>query len=109
MSLVREIRRYGRHVIGSALWVLAMAYFMFHAVQGERGLLTWMQVRQQVAVAETELALSAVERERWEARIAQLRSNNLDPDLLDERARYVAGLGRPNEIVIFNRLGGGVR
>jgi cell division protein FtsB len=109
MSLLREIRRHGRHVIGPALWMLAVAYFMFHAVQGERGLLIWMQVRQQVAAAETELAMSAAERERWEARIARLRSSNLDPDLLDERARYVAGLGRADEIVIFNGLEGETR
>ena len=42
MSLIREIRRRGRHIIGPALWALAVAYFMFHAVQGERGLVTWM-------------------------------------------------------------------
>ena len=89
--------------------MLAVAYFMFHAVQGERGLLTWMQVRQQAAAAETELAMSAAERERWEARIARLRSSNLDPDLVDERARYVAGLGRADEIVIFNGLDGETR
>ena len=109
MSMVQEIRRRGRHIIGPALWALAVAYFMFHAVQGERGLMTWIQVRQQVAVAQAELALSAAKRRRWDARIAQLRTNNLDPDLLDERARHVAGLGRPDEIVIFNGLEGGAR
>ena len=109
MWLVREIRRRGRHIIGPALWALAVAYFMFHAVQGERGLVTWIQIRQQVAVAEAERALTAAERRRWDARIAQLRTNNLDPDLLDERARHVAGLGRADEIVIFNGLEGGTQ
>src|SRR3546814_2171830 len=78
MSVIMEIRRRGRHVAGSILGALVFAYFLFHAIQGDRGLLAWMQVRQQIAEAESQLARVHGEREWWESRTALLRSDRLD-------------------------------
>lgn len=102
MSFVLEIRRRGRHVIGTIFGALIFAYFMFHAVQGERGLLAWIQVKQQIAEAETQRSATAAERSRWEHRIALLRSAHLDADMLDERVRLLTGLGRPDDLVIYD-------
>jgi cell division protein FtsB len=33
--------------------------------------------------------------------VSALHSQKIDPDLLDERAREVLGLARPDEIIIF--------
>ena len=101
MSLVRELRRRGRRVLGQTLGALVVAYFALNAFQGERGILTWMQLRKQVAEAETILARTSAERTRLEARIRLLRTDSLDPDLLDERARIVAGLADPDDYVIM--------
>ena len=102
MSVVLEIRRRGRHVIGTILGALVFAYFMFHAVQGERGLLAWIQVKQQIAEAETQRETTAVERARWEHQVSLLRSSHLDADMLDERVRLVTGFGRKDEFVIYD-------
>ena len=104
MALVLELRRRGRHVIGSTLGALVVAYFLFHAVQGDRGMLAWLQLRQQVAAAEAVLEQSRISRGHWQSRVALLQSRNLDRDLLGERARLVAGLVRSGEFVV---LGGG--
>ena len=101
MSFILEIRRRGRHVAGAILGALLFAYFTFHAVQGDRGLLAWVQLKQQISHATADLDASAAERKIWEKRVALLGSNRLDPDMLDERARRVVGLGRKDEIVIF--------
>ncbi len=101
MSLIREIRRRGRHVLSPTLAALLFGYFVLHAFQGDRGILAWMRLRQEVAQAETMLASTAVERARLEARTRILKTDNLDPDLLEERARIMAGLGRANEFVIL--------
>lgn len=101
MSVVLEIRRRGRHVIGTILGALIFAYFMFHAVQGDRGFLAWIQVRQRIAEAEAQHAATSADRATWENRIALMRSSHLDADMLDERVRRVTGLGRPDELVIF--------
>lgn len=101
MSVVLEIRRRGRHVIGTILGALIFAYFMFHAVQGDRGFLAWIQVRQRIAEAEAQHAATSAERAAWEHRIALMRSSHLDADMLDERVRLVTGLGHKDELVIF--------
>jgi cell division protein FtsB len=101
MSFMLEIRRRGRHVAGSILGALLFAYFMFHAIQGDRGFFAWIQVKQQIGYASADLTRSDSERLTWERRIALLRTDQLDRDMLDERVRTVTGLGRKNEIVIF--------
>ena len=42
------------------------------------------------------------QRNLWERRIALLAGDALDPDMLDERARLITGLGRKDELVIFD-------
>lgn len=101
MSMIMEIRRRGRHVAGSILGALIFAYFLFHAVQGDRGVLAWMQVRQQIAEAEIQLEAVSAEREWWEKHTALLRSERLDRDMLDERTRRVTGLARSDELIII--------
>ncbi len=104
MSLTLELRRRGRHIFGPILGALAVAYFMFHAWNGERGFTTWLQLRQQVQVAQSAVVQTTARRRAWQARTDGLQAGNLDPDLLDERARLVAGLAREDEMVIFEGL-----
>jgi cell division protein FtsB len=101
MSLLREIRRRSRHVWGPALGITVVVYFLVHAFQGDRGIPAWVQLMQDVAEAERRLAGSTAEREALASRVARLKSDSLDPDLLEERARIMAGLVRPDEVVVF--------
>ena len=96
-----EIRRRGRQVAGSILGALLFAYFMLHAIQGDRGFFAWVQMKQQIGYASADLAASETKRLTWERRIALLSTDRLDRDMLDERVRRVTGMGGRNEIVIF--------
>ena len=78
-----------------------VAYFGYHAIQGERGLVTWLQLSYQAEQTRVELALSRAEERRLAHRVALLRSDNLDPDMLDERARTVLNLASADEVVYF--------
>jgi cell division protein FtsB len=109
MTVVLEIRRRGKQVAGSILSALLFAYFLFHAVQGDRGLLAWVTLKQQVGHASAELAASEADRTRWEKRIALLRSDRLDPDMLDERVRFITGFVQSDELVILNASAVGAR
>lgn len=102
MSVVLEIRRRGRQIAGSIFGLLLFSYFVLHAIQGDRGLLAWLQIRQQIVLAQSKQAMAAGERAAWEHRISLLRSEHLDADLLDERARIVTGLGRADELIIYD-------
>ena len=64
-------------------------------------LLALLQLHQQISVAESVLEQSRISRDHWQSRIALLRSNNLDRDLLGERARHVAGLVNDGEFVVL--------
>ncbi len=101
MSLVREIRRRARDVVGPTLGALLVAYFAYHSVQGDRGIMAWIHMKLQVAQAETTYVRLHAVRTEFEARADRLRADKLDPDLLDERARITAGLVRADELVIY--------
>ena len=102
MSLLVELRRRGRHVIGPTFGALMVGYFLFHAVQGDRGILAWAELKQEVAEAEQTLDRLTKARRKLDSRVKLLKSSNLDRDLLDERARIVSGLANPDEIVIYD-------
>ncbi len=102
MSVVLEIRRRGRHIAGSILGALLFAYFVMHAIQGNRGLLAWLQIRQQIATADVEHSISLEKRLNWERRIALLRSDAMNRDMLDERVRLVTGFLKKDEILVIS-------
>lgn len=80
---------------------LLLAYFSYHMVQGDHGLLSLLQLRTKVEQANTLRAGLQAERHQMESRVALLRPDNLDPDMLEERARVMLNFAHPNEIVIL--------
>ena len=100
MAIQKEIRKYARQVVGPALAVSLFAYFAYHAVEGDRGLFAWVQLSQEADTTEAELAKITHLREQLEHETSLLRSDALDPDMLDERARAVLGVVRRDEVII---------
>lgn len=95
-----DIRRRARYALGPLLGLAAVAYFGFHAIHGDRGLIAWWHLRQELAKAETEKEMLAAKRAELEHRVSLLRPESLDPDMLEERARLMVNMGRPNEKII---------
>lgn len=102
MGAVLEIKRRSRRMIVPILGALFVSYFVVHAFEGDRGLIAWMHLQKEVAEAENTRAEIHATREGMEKRISLLRSAHLDPDMLDERARMMTGLVRPDEIVVVS-------
>jgi cell division protein FtsB len=50
-----------------------------------------------------ELERVTAERKEWEHRVSLLRSDKLDPDLLDERARMMLNYAHPRDLVLMLR------
>lgn len=100
MQLLDEIRHRIRQVAPQALAAAAVAYFAFHAVQGDRGLLAYKRLGEELEQTRALAAASAAEREAWQHRVALLRPDGLDPDLLEERARLLLNYLREDEVVI---------
>jgi cell division protein FtsB len=96
--LVRRLRR--QHWL--ALLGLSLAvYFGYHAVDGSRGLLAWQQVSADLAASQQELAAVRATREALEGRVARLRHDSLDPDLIDELARKELSFVEPLDVIIL--------
>jgi cell division protein FtsB len=60
-----------------------------------------MNLRAKVGQAEARYAEVHAERLDLERRVALLRPDNLDPDMLEERARTMLDFVHPDEIVIM--------
>jgi cell division protein FtsB len=101
MKIAREIKRRVRHVIVPVLYVCAIAYIGFHALQGERGIKVWSALKQEIEAATLERDRLIDERNRLEARAALLREKSLNRDMLDEAVRRMLNYGRNDEVVIF--------
>ncbi len=99
---IREIRKRARFLIAPLFGSLALVYLIYYGIQGDRGLLAWIQSGQDVVVAEQKLALQRAERDTLAQRVALLRPEGLDLDLLDERVRAVLNLADPNDIIILH-------
>jgi cell division protein FtsB len=83
---------------------LFVCYFLVHAFHGDRGLLAWVHLQNQVEVAEHTLTETGLARRQYNRRISLLRSEHLDADMLDERARIMSGLVRPEEYIVVDTL-----
>ena len=81
---------------------LGLIYVGYQSVQGERGLLGWIERSADVERTRAEVAALAEERRKLERRVSQLRSESLDLDLLDQEARRLLNLGHPDEEVLFH-------
>ena len=77
--------------------------YMARVYQGERGLIAWLRLTNEIRAAKEEAAEVHAEREALERRVSHLRPESLDRDLLDERARATLNVARPDEIVILKR------
>jgi cell division protein FtsB len=101
MILMRELRRRARHVVGPLLGLALTGYFAYNMVEGERGFDAWMRLSRQLKAEETNLAQVRAEHAALELKVADMRPDHLDRDLLDERVRKVLNLVAPNEVVIM--------
>lgn len=89
----------GLYAIASA----AVAYFVSHAHHGSRGLETKDKIMAAIGTVQAELTDLATERQNWEHRVALVRSDAMDRDILDELARTVLGRVHKNDVVIMTR------
>ena len=95
-------RRLKSFLTGLALYMMAagmVGYFGVNAYTGKYGLNARQELDQEIIALTAELARLKKERLEGEQRVSLLRSDRLDPDLLDERARYQLDYANPHDLV----------
>jgi cell division protein FtsB len=80
---------------------LFIGYFGVNAFTGAHGLRAQADLDKQLATMESELHRLKAERAVWERRVSLLRSDKIDPDMLDERARALLGYVDPRDVVLL--------
>src|ERR1700748_3202114 len=87
---------------GLALYTMAVAivgYFGINAYTGKYGLNAREELDQEIIALTSELARLKQERLEGEKRVSLMRSDRVDPDMLDERARYQLDYANPRDLV----------
>lgn len=101
MTLAQEIRRRSRQAIVPTFAICVTAYFGYHLVQGDYGLVSWLRLTHEIEQTRAELAQISSEREALERRVNLLRPESLDRDMIEERARVTLGFAHENDVVIL--------
>ncbi len=100
MSWTGMLKRRVAAMLPALLFLSLVGYFGWNATQGDRGLQSFALRQKQLVQVQGELARAIAEREIWERRVAGLRTQRLDPDTLDERARAMLTVADPAELVV---------
>ena len=86
---------------GLALYTMAalmVGYFGVNAYTGKYGLNARQELDQEIIALTSELARLKRERAEGEQRVSLLRSDRVDPDMLDERARFQLDYANPRDL-----------
>ena len=93
-------QKQARKIFGPLIMVSLMIYFVYHIFQGERGVLSWLRLKQKITESEIVLAEKKNQKEILERQVYLLRPDSLDMDMLEERARIVLNFAGKNDIII---------
>jgi cell division protein FtsB len=83
-----------------AMAALLISYFGVNAYSGNYGLRAKQEIEREIRDLNAELFALRAERENWQRRIGLLRSESLDPDILEERAQVLLNYGDPRDLVL---------
>jgi cell division protein FtsB len=80
---------------------LFIGYFGINAYTGKNGIKARESLDRQIADLAGELDRVKAERVRWERRVALLKPDRIDPDMLDERARQLLNYTDPRDVTVM--------
>jgi len=100
MASGRDWRGRAGGMVAPLLFLAVAAYFGWNATRGELGLKTYVHRERDLEAARATLARAEAEVRTWEQQVRSLRSNRLDQDALDERARAMLNRADPADVVV---------
>ena len=102
MVLLDEARKRAKQIVIPVVGAAVVGYFVYHTVQGDRGLSAYLSLNQEANRARVVLAGAQGERAILERRSRLLRPDSLDLDMLEERARMMLNLVHADDLVVFD-------
>jgi cell division protein FtsB len=86
-----------------SLIVVVFLYFVFHAIGGTNGLLSYVGIKKQVAEVSERLRDVKEKLESLQLNVSLLGNGTLDIDILEERCRAVLGYSFQDEVIVRTR------
>jgi len=83
------------------LAALSIGYFGVNAYTGKNGINARQELDHEIAELASELQQVKAERARWERRVGLLKTDQIDPDMLDERARQLLNYVDPHDVTVM--------
>ena len=77
-----------------------IAFFGFHTVAGDRGILARPQLEHKIRHAQEQLSLLKKHQSFLSHRISLMHKDGVDADILAEMARSELGLFAPNDVIV---------
>lgn len=93
-----DMLRSPRRLLPPLAGACAVAYFGYHALLAGNDIAS---LEHRIEQAESALTAAKDEEERLAHRVALLRPQGLDLDMLDEQARFMLNLAHPDDVVIL--------
>ena len=93
-----------RPLLVPATCLLLLGYFGYHAVEGDYGYHALQKLNARKIHLGDELAHLKNERRALDRRVALMRPESLDPDIIEERARLTLGVVHIGDIVILRKV-----
>ncbi len=84
-----------------ALAALYIGYFAVNAFTGAHGLRAQKDLDARLTQMQAELTDLKAQHARWQRRAGLLRSSQIDPDMLAERARALLGYADPRDVTLL--------
>ena len=87
-----------------SLVVVVLFYFIYHAISGENGFLSYIRTKKLVIERQSVLENLHQEFKSLERAVNLLSSDKLDLDLLDERCRAMLNFSEATDYIVLNLL-----
>ncbi|MGH6913331.1 MAG: FtsB family cell division protein [Geminicoccales bacterium] len=100
MILIREARKRSRQIVVPIFAAVISGYFAFHAVLGDRGIIAYAELSEEVREAQIKLAEVRGRREALQSDVRRLQRESLDLNLLEERVRAVLNYVDDDDLLI---------
>ena len=82
--------------------VMLCLYFSYHSIFGHRSILALHMLESQIEKSVSIRDNIEYKRQILEHKVASMRPDSLNPDLLEERARSVLGYKRSDEVLVLS-------
>ena len=80
---------------------MATSFFFWHAVHGQRGLKTGEEYEQKLTQLKFERDVLRLQRQQFEHRLALIKGEKVDADILEDEVRKTLGRIHKNEVVVL--------